>query len=195
MWDAPWFNSIYDGTALGEFVPTWGLMDSEGSVLSYMANGAFNDGKDASETRRLAICEGPGGWYWGGTYIGVAKTCNSRSQAKRFLEYTCRNAKSMRKLSGIDSSMFMNNRKVVSAAKPQNSLLENSNYYDVLIKSAEDISYKNGNANDDLIADVAWENMYEILTDDESTIDDWEYDDALLYFSHFVGCSIPLWKG
>ena len=37
--------------------------------------------------------------------------------------------------------------------------------------------------------------MYEILTDDESTIDDWEYDDALLYFSHFVGCSIPLWKG
>ena len=65
----------------------------------------------------------------------------------------------------------------------------------MLIKSAEDISYKNGNANDDLIADVAWENMYEILTDDESTIDDWEYDDALLYFSHFVGCSIPLWKG
>lgn len=195
MWDAPWFNSIYDGTALGEFVPTWGLMDSEGSVLSYMANGAFNDSKDGSETRRLAICEGPGGWYWGGTYIGVAKTCNSRSQAKRFLEYTCRNAKSMRKLSGIDSSMFMNNRKVVSAAKPQNSLLENSNYYDVLIKSAEDISYKNGNANDDLIADSAWENMYEILTDDESTIDDWEYNDALLYFGHFVGCSIPLWKG
>lgn len=130
QWDMSWYDSISGGSALGEFLPTWGLTDIEYSQLSQMCdNGQYE----------MAFCKGPGAYYWGGTIFAVANKCDDPTLAREFLEYTCINVDSMREYAE-ESGAFVNNRAVVSSMSPYNSLLGGEDYYKWLVESADEVS-------------------------------------------------------
>lgn len=131
QWNSEWYDSISSGYALGEFLPTWGLMDMEFSQLGLMCN----DGE-----YEMAFCKGPSAYYWGGTMFAVASSCDDPTMAREFIEYTCIDTDSMYEYAKQNDSAFVNNRSVVYSMNPYNSLLGGENYYEWLIESAEEIS-------------------------------------------------------
>ncbi len=129
QWDDAWYNAIMDGTALGDFVPTWGLTTTGGG--SILEN--FTGKGDTELGKNMAICEGPAGWFWGGSYFGVSNKCDNKSLAKEFIEFYCKNADSMKKYAS-ETGDFMNNKTVMSEATVSNPLLNGQDHYKILVK-------------------------------------------------------------
>lgn len=127
QWKDAWYAAIKDGTALGDFVPTWGLTQAGDSILTNFTGGAESD-----LAKKMAICEGPSGWFWGGSYICVAKKCNSKDMAKQFLEFYCKNTDSMRKYAEKTGD-FVNNKEVMSDITFSNPMLNGQNHYEILV--------------------------------------------------------------
>lgn len=125
QWEAPWYAAIKDGTALGDFVPTWGLTVNEGSILFN-----FTDGDEALGAH-MAICEGPSSYYWGGSYMGVSTKCNNPKLAKEFIEFFCKDADSM-KAYAEKTGDYVNSEKVMSSLTASNKLLNGQDHYAVL---------------------------------------------------------------
>ena len=85
QWEAPWYAAIQDGAALGDFVPTWGLTLGSDSIMMQMAGQ-----KDGPAYEKLAFCEGPNGYCWGGTWLGLAAKHNTDDLAAQFIKFfTC----------------------------------------------------------------------------------------------------------
>lgn len=126
QWENPWYASIQDGSALGDFVPTWGLTTNEGSILFNFTTGSEELGKN------MAICEAPTGWFWGGSYIGVSTKCNNPKLAKEFIEFFCKDAESM-KAYAEKTGDFVNNKSVMSGLTASNKLLNGQNHYEILV--------------------------------------------------------------
>lgn len=127
QWDNAWYASVLDGSALGDFVPTWGLTTNEGSILFN-----FTEGKEENGAN-MAICEGPTGWFWGGSYMGVSTKCDNPTLAKEFIEFYCKNADTM-KAYAQETGDFMNSQVVMSDLTASNVLLNGQNHYEVLSK-------------------------------------------------------------
>ncbi|MBE6888903.1 MAG: hypothetical protein E7485_02660 [Ruminococcaceae bacterium] len=137
QWDNAWYNAIMDGTALGDFVPTWGLTTTGGgSILENFTN------KDEALGKNMAICEGPSGWFWGGSYFGVAPKCDNKTLAKEFIEFYCKNADSMAAYAA-ETGDFMNNKKVMSEATTSNKYLNGQNHYEILVKVLDKLDLSN----------------------------------------------------
>lgn len=134
QWDTAWYNAIMDGTALGDFVPTWGLTTTGGG--SILEN--FTNGGDTTLGANMAICEGPSGWFWGGSYFGVSTKCNNTTLAKEFIEFYCKNADSMQGYAA-ETGDFMNNKTVMSEATISNPLLNGQDHYAVLVKVLDNL--------------------------------------------------------
>jgi len=137
QWDNAWYNAIMDGTALGDFVPTWGLTTTGGgSILENFTN------KDEALGKNMAIREGPSGWFWGGSYFGVAPKCDNKTLAKEFIEFYCKNADSMAAYAA-ETGDFMNNKKVMSEATTSNKYLNGQNHYEILVKVLDKLDLSN----------------------------------------------------
>jgi len=137
QWDAAWYNAIQDGTALGDFVPTWGLTTTGGgSILENFTK------EDEALGKNMAICEGPSGWFWGGSYFGVAPKCDNKTLAKEFIEFYCKNADSMAAYAA-ETGDFMNNKKVMSEATTSNKYLNGQNHYEILVKVLDKLDLSN----------------------------------------------------
>jgi len=137
QWDNAWYNAIMDGTALGDFVPTWGLTTTGGgSILENFTN------KDEALGKNMAICEVPSGWFWGGSYFGVAPKCDNKTLAKEFIEFYCKNADSMAAYAA-ETGDFMNNKKVMSEATTSNKYLNGQNHYEILVKVLDKLDLSN----------------------------------------------------
>ncbi|MBP0982860.1 MAG: hypothetical protein J6A19_03970 [Oscillospiraceae bacterium] len=133
QWDQAWYNAVMDGTALGDFVPTWGLTTTGGgSILENFTN------KDEELGKNMAICEGPSGWFWGGSYFGVSNKCDNKTLAKEFIEFYCKNADSM-KAYAAETGDFMNNKTVMSEATISNKYLNGQNHYEILVKVLDNL--------------------------------------------------------
>lgn len=137
QWDAAWYNAIMDGTALGDFVPTWGLTTTGGgSILENFTN------QDTELGKNMAICEGPSGWFWGGSYFGVSNKCDNKTLAKEFIEFYCKNADSMAKYAA-ETGDFMNNKTVMTEATISNPLLNGQDHYKTLVKVLDNLDLSN----------------------------------------------------
>lgn len=162
QWSAAWYASVFNGDAMGDFAPTWGLTTNAGSILYNFANEtkeqqAVDDngkpkvdengkpvmevvavnGSEASD--KMKICEGPSGWYWGGSYIGVTKKCNNKTLAKEFIEFYCKDANTM-KAYAEKTKDFVNNKTVMSSLDSKNSLLGGQNHYAILTKVMDNLN-------------------------------------------------------
>ena len=138
QWQADWYAAIMDGTALGDFVPTWGLTTSGGG--SILEN--FTNKGDTELGKKMAICEGPSGWFWGGSYFGVTPKCNNKTLAKEFIEFFCKDAETM-KAYAEQTGDFMNNKTVMSEATISNPLLNGQDHYKVLVKVLDNLDLSN----------------------------------------------------
>lgn len=141
QWDAAWYAAVKSGTALGDFVPTWGLTNANGSIAYNFASGG--DEGAAAEEGTLALCEGPSSWYWGGTYMMVPAKCNSKTLVKQFLDTFTSNADTMKEYS-LKTGDFMNNKTVMKSIVDEGSnknplLKDGQDQFAVLYSSADKI--------------------------------------------------------
>lgn len=141
MWDAAWYASVMNGSAMGEFLPTWGISDSYYSILWSFA--------DEGEAHNLAICEGPCGWYWGGSYIAVARNCDNASLAREFIEFYCSDYDSMMNYC-LTYGEYVNNREVLEGIYVTNPLL-NDQDESIIIRNNADRTYPTASSRYDTI--------------------------------------------
>ncbi len=138
QWDAAWYAAVQDGTALGDFVPTWGLTASSGSILSNFAGGA-------ESADNLAICQGPADWNWGGTYYGVSTRCNTKATAKLWIETFCQNQETMKEYA-LQVGDFVNSKSVMKSIIDEqsnsNPLLGGQDQFAILYDVADGIDYE-----------------------------------------------------
>ncbi|MCM1053888.1 MAG: ABC transporter substrate-binding protein [Bacteroides sp.] len=126
QWDAAWYAAIQDGTALGDFVPTWGMTNADGSILYN-----FTGGPDGKVAGQMAFCEGPTNYYWGGTWLGVSTKCNNKELAQQFVEFFTCDSDGMKAYS-LGTGDFCNSKEVMKSIVDEKS---NSN---ALLKDGQD---------------------------------------------------------
>lgn len=145
QWTTGWYNSIKDGSAIGDFVPTWGLKGNSGSILFNFAAGGTED-KDGNfvanadaATDLLSACEGPQGWFWGGTYMMATSKCNTKKTASDFIKFYTQNADAMKKYAEKNGD-FMNNSSVMANVSFKNPvLIGNQDHFKLLVEKAKSI--------------------------------------------------------
>lgn len=106
-WSETWYSQVKNGNALGEFLSTWGMTDSDGGQLKNFAGG---EGADAN----MAFCAGPQEYFWGGTWLGVSTKCDNKTLAKEFIEFFTCNDDTMRKYTDTTGD-YCNNSVVMKA--------------------------------------------------------------------------------
>lgn len=142
QWQDAWYAAVQDGTALGDFVPTWGLTTGTSSILYSFAKGT-GEGTEVKPTYEMAFCAGPTNYFWGGTWLGVSTKCDNKSLAKQFVEFFTTNADTMKKYTEFTGD-FCNNKTVmkdIAEAKTNKNLLlkDGQDQFAVLYTAAEGI--------------------------------------------------------
>lgn len=145
QWTTAWYNAVNDGSALGDFVPTWGLKGGSGSILYNFAAGGSADAdgnfvaNEKAATDLLSACEGPQGWFWGGTYMMPTAKCNTKATAKKWIELFTQDEAAMKEYAEKNGD-FMNNSKVMSNVSFKNPvLIGNQDHFKILVEKAKDI--------------------------------------------------------
>lgn len=137
QWKDGWWSAMTSGKALGDFVPTWGLLNNgSNTIAENFAGGPDKEGV-------LGLCEGPANWYWGGTYMEVVSRCNSSSLAKKWIELFTLDEAAMKEYSQKTGD-FMNNKKVMEEMSKDSTLKnklfkDGTHQFNVLYKSADKI--------------------------------------------------------
>ncbi len=146
QWTTPWYNSVKDGSALGDFVPTWGLKGASGSIIynfaaggSEDADGNFVANDSALDTNLLSACEGPQGWFWGGTYICPTNKINTKKTAAEFIKLFTQDEAAMKEYAEKNGD-FMNNSSVMSQVSFKNPvLIGGQDHFKILVNKAKNI--------------------------------------------------------
>lgn len=139
QWDGAWYSTVQDGSALGDFAPTWGLTGLKGSILGDMA---LIDENAENPQVQLALCDGPQGWYWGGSFFCATTKCNTKKTAAEFIRFYTVNKDSMKKYSETYHD-YMNNKsamsEIVSAGQKNPSLVNGQDHFAILNKTVGNI--------------------------------------------------------
>lgn len=136
QWSETWYATVKNGDALGEFLSTWGMTDSDAGQLKNFAGG---EGANAN----MAFCAGPQEYFWGGTWLGVSTKCNNSTLAKEFIEFfTCSND-TMRKYTDFTGD-YCNNSTVMKAIVDEGShsnkyLVGGQSQFDYFLEKAGNI--------------------------------------------------------
>ncbi len=133
--DDEWYPTVQQGKALGDFAPTWGLTNGDGTIAKN-----FSGGTDGV----MGLCEGPARYYWGGTFMQVTKKCNTKDLAKQWIEFYTVNADTMKAYSK-ETGDFVNNKKVMDELSKDTSLTnpmykDGIHQFGVLCKAVEGIN-------------------------------------------------------
>ncbi len=131
QWDGDWYNYGLDGKCLGYFFSTWCL--TEGAQLE------GNCGTDGNWN----IVVGPQEYFWGGSWLCVAKTINTKATAADFIRYFTVNKDSMKEYA-LKSGDFVNNKvamsEIVEEGSNSNPLLGGQDQFAVLTGVADGIN-------------------------------------------------------
>ncbi len=161
-WSMEWYKTVYGGSALGEFLPAWGLYPEDYSMI-----GQFSDHGRVD----MALCEGPESWYWGGTYLAVTSKCNDPTLAKEFLMFACGDYDAQMKYLSKEMD-FVNNKKVNSNFSLSNDILDDPVYYPLLDRSIEDYDINVPTAYDTVLDYVMYNVAYDLMAGTFATVDE-----------------------
>ena len=149
-----------DGKVFGAFAAPWYMGYVQVSCLDNpeepweKGNGSFGD---------WAACNGPMGYFWGGTWLCVPKGCDNLKEVKGIIyALTCDNA-TMKKLVE-ENGEFVNNSAVmneVAESDYQCGFLGGQNHIGLLIDSVESIDVSNVTVYDQGISDSFKNSMLE----------------------------------
>ena len=138
QWDASWYASGQDDSAMGFFVSTWGFGDS---ILAQAAGG-----EDGATYGKWNVCQGPSPYFWGGTWIVVNPATDNAEEAQSFI-YTFTVDKDQIKEYALSKPEYCNNtvvmQEIVDSGENPNdyvtNLLAGQNYFEVLHENAQKI--------------------------------------------------------
>lgn len=132
--DGSWLAQGQTDSTMGYFVSTWGI----GETILESAAG----GKGGATYGKWAITTGPQDYYWGGTWLTVAPTCDNADIVADIIRYFTVNDDSMEAYA-LASSDFVNNKKVmkgiVDGKKNSNENLGGQDQFAVFMEAADKI--------------------------------------------------------
>lgn len=147
QWNNAWYAAVMDGTALGDFVPTWGMTGLPGSILGNFNGAVDEEGNPVSDVNvsggNMAFCEGPQPYFWGGTWLGVAAKCNNPKLAEKFVRYFTCDDEGMKNYS-LTTGDFCNNSKVmeeiVAEGHANEYLKDKQDTFAIFLPQAKDLN-------------------------------------------------------
>lgn len=129
QWSEAWFKDMRENTTLGFFGPGW--------FLDYVIS------PNAAETSGdWAVCMGPDGWYWGGSYVCVASNSKNKKEAAEILKMITCDEKTLEIIHKKQND-FVNNRKLMNkiakSKDDEKEFLRGQNPYKYFCQSADSI--------------------------------------------------------
>lgn len=144
QWDPAWYQAGQDGTTMGYFFSTWCMTNSDGSQL-WQAEGVTkdDDGNLSGPTfGKYNICQGPTGYFWGGTWLAASTKCDTKDLATEFVKFFTTDADTMQKYTEFTGD-FTNNKvamqAIIDAGTNKNDLLGGQDQFAVLADGANNI--------------------------------------------------------
>ena len=144
QWDPAWYQAGQDGTTMGYFFSTWCMTNSDGSQL-WQAEGVTkdDDGNLSGPTfGKYNICQGPTGYFWGGTWLAASTKCDTKDLATEFVKFFTTDADTMQKYAEFTGD-FTNNKvamqTIIDAGTNKNDLLGGQDQFAVLADGANNI--------------------------------------------------------
>ena len=144
QWDPAWYQAGQDGTTMGYFFSTWCMTNSDGSQL-WQAEGVTkdDDGNLSGPTfGKYNICQGPTGYFWGGTWLAASTKCDTKDLATEFVKFFTTDADTMQKYAEFTGD-FTNNKvamqAIIDAGTNKNDLLGGQDQFAVLADGANNI--------------------------------------------------------
>ena len=144
QWDPAWYQAGQDGTTMGYFFSTWCMTNSDGSQL-WQAEGVTkdDDGNLSGPTfGKYNICQGPTGYFWGGTWRAASTKCDTKDLATEFVKFFTTDADTMQKYAEFTGD-FTNNKvamqAIIDAGTNKNDLLGGQDQFAVLADGANNI--------------------------------------------------------
>lgn len=144
QWDPAWYQAGQDGTTMGYFFSTWCMTNSDGSQL-WQAEGVTkdDDGNLSGPTfGKYNICQGPTGYFWGGTWLAASTKCDTKDLATEFVKFFTTDADTMQKYAEFTGD-FTNNKvamqAIIDAGTNKNDLLGGQDQFAVLAVGANNI--------------------------------------------------------
>ena len=139
QWDASWYASGQDDSAMGFFVSTWGFGDA---ILAQAAGG-----EDGATYGKWNVCQGPAPYFWGGTWIVVNPATDNAEEAQSFIK-TFTVDRDQIKEYALSKPEYCNNmvvmQEIVDSGENPNdyvtNLLDGQNYFAVLHENAKKIN-------------------------------------------------------
>lgn len=137
LWSDDWSAGFFpDGKVFCYFGPAWLInfsmhADEEGSIANQGGWG---------------LCEGPQGYYWGGTWICAAKGTDNPSLVKDIMLTMCTNNDVMKEIATADSDCVNNSEVLAELANSDegaNAVLGGQNPYAQLAAGAENVDMSN----------------------------------------------------
>ncbi len=138
QWDASWYASGQDDSAMGFFVSTWGFGDS---ILAQAAGG-----EDGATYGKWNVCQGPSPYFWGGTWIVVNPATDNAEEAQSFIKTFTVDREQIKEYA-LSKPEYCNNmvvmQEIVDSGENPNeyvtNLLAGQNYFEVLHENAKQI--------------------------------------------------------
>lgn len=144
QWNPAWYQAGQDGTTMGYFFSTWCMTNSDGSQL-WQAEGVTkdDDGNLSGPTfGKYNICQGPTGYFWGGTWLAASTKCDTKDLATEFVKFFTTDADTMQKYAEFTGD-FTNNKvamqAIIDAGTNKNDLLGGQDQFAVLADGANNI--------------------------------------------------------
>ncbi|MDE6671899.1 MAG: ABC transporter substrate-binding protein [Ruminococcus sp.] len=139
QWDASWYASGQDDSAMGFFVSTWGFGDA---ILAQAAGG-----EGGATYGKWNVCQGPSPYFWGGTWIVVNPGTDNAEEAQSFIKTFTVDPETIKEYA-LSKPEYCNNMAVMedivkSGENPNEyvtNLLDGQNYFAVLHENAKKIN-------------------------------------------------------
>ncbi len=140
QWTEEWFAGMSTDSTFSYFLPTWGLhyvlapnsatFDDDGNVVA---------GEDSTYGDWTMI-QGPGAYYWGGTWLAAREGTTMKEEAKDLIEYITLNETFLTTWAN-ESGDVVSNTKVMNAVKSDftHPLLGGDNHYETFAALAVNV--------------------------------------------------------
>lgn len=137
QWGDGWEQGGMDGSTMGYFVSTWGVGD-----------GAFFGNASSTSRGKWNVVQGPGNYFWGGTWIVVHPGCDNADLAQSFIKATTVDQAAMKKYA-TSKPEFVNNKTAMKEVVDENLKIEfatdnfgGQNYFAALNENIKNFNLK-----------------------------------------------------
>lgn len=137
QWNEAWNAAGATDKTMGYFISTWGF-----PVILEKSVGGTKVGEGTFG--KWAACLGPQSWYWGGTWMTAAATCDNADIVADIMKYFTINKDSMAKYAK-GSNDFVNNKEAIKDivnSDYKNAIIGGQNQYALLTDVADKLDLK-----------------------------------------------------